>query len=214
MEVKGILFDLDGTLVDSKAAYLEAARTAFLASGYKTFDIAAVREIPRRLEQRLPIGNLLQGINAEAFLDVYLPAYYLAAATKAKLMPNVSETLEKLSKKVRLALVTMRHVPRMSIIRELENLRIAKHFDHVLTALDTCNPKPSPEAFAKCSKHLGVANHECAVVGDSVADIRAGRAAGTKTIAVLSGIFSREELENEDPDLILESVERLPDLLE
>jgi phosphoglycolate phosphatase len=55
---------------------------------------------------------------------------------------------------------------------------------------------------------------ECVVVGDSVADIKAGKNAGAKTVAVLSGIFSREELEREKPDLILESVNKLPDFLE
>jgi phosphoglycolate phosphatase-like HAD superfamily hydrolase len=52
------------------------------------------------------------------------------------------------------------------------------------------------------------------VVGDSVVDIRAGKNAGAKTVAVLSGIFSREELEKEKPDLILESVKELPDFIE
>ena len=55
---------------------------------------------------------------------------------------------------------------------------------------------------------------ECVVVGDSVADIKAGKTAGIKTVAVLSGIFSREELESEKPDLILKSVNKLPDFLE
>jgi phosphoglycolate phosphatase-like HAD superfamily hydrolase len=55
---------------------------------------------------------------------------------------------------------------------------------------------------------------ECVVVGDSVADIKAGKNAGIKTVAVLSGIFSREELESEKPDLIIENVNKLPDFLE
>jgi phosphoglycolate phosphatase-like HAD superfamily hydrolase len=55
---------------------------------------------------------------------------------------------------------------------------------------------------------------DCAIVGDSVADIRAGKNAGIKTVAVLSGIFSRRELERENPDLILENVNQLPDFIE
>jgi phosphoglycolate phosphatase-like HAD superfamily hydrolase len=55
---------------------------------------------------------------------------------------------------------------------------------------------------------------ECVVVGDSVADIRAGKNGGARTVGVLSGIFSRQELERENPDLIIESVKELPDYLE
>ena len=63
-------------------------------------------------------------------------------------------------------------------------------------------------------KTTGIETCECVVVGDSVADIKAGKAAGAITVAVLSGIFSREELEREKPDLILENVNKLPDFLE
>jgi phosphoglycolate phosphatase len=83
----------------------------------------------------------------------------------------------------------------------------------VTTALDTRYPKPSPQAFIQCAEKLNVETGECLVVGDSVADVRAGKNAGAKTVAVLSGIFSRAELEEEKPDLILESVSKLPEFL-
>jgi phosphoglycolate phosphatase-like HAD superfamily hydrolase len=70
-------------------------------------------------------------------------------------------------------------------------------------------PKPSPEALIKCAEHLDVKIRDCAVVGDSVIDIRAGKNAGARTVAVLSGIFSREELAREKPDLILQNVNEL-----
>jgi HAD superfamily hydrolase (TIGR01509 family) len=129
-------------------------------------------------------------------------------------MPKINETLEKLSRKAVLALITMRYVSKNKVMAELENFGIAKYFRHIITALDTHYPKPSPEALIKCAKQLGVQTCECLVVGDSVADIRAGKAAEAKTVAVLSGIFSRRELEREKPDLILENVNQLPDFIE
>jgi HAD superfamily hydrolase (TIGR01509 family) len=147
-------------------------------------------------------------------LDLYLNAYYQATATKTKLMPKIEEALKKLSEKAVLALITMRYVSKEKVIAELENFGIAKYFQHVITAFDTHDPKPSPEALIKCAKQLGVQTCECLVVGDSVADVKAGKAAGAKTVAVLSGIFSRRELEREKPYLILESVNQLPDFIE
>jgi len=214
LKVKGILLDLDGTIVDSKKAYLEAVTTTFAALGQKRFDPKIMIEIPKRLEQNLPINNILKGINVQRFLEMYLNAYYHATATKTKPVPKISETLEKLSQNAKLGLVTMRYVPKEKVIDELEKFGLARYFQYVITALDTHNPKPSPEALLKCAKQLGIQTRDCLVVGDSLADIKAGKSAGARTVAVLSGIFLREELEREKPDLILESVNQLPDFLE
>jgi len=213
LKVKGILLDLDGTIVDSKEAYLEAVKTAFKTVGQRIVDPRIGTEIPKRLEQNLPIKDLLKGINVQKFLEVYLNAYYQNTSTKTKPLPEISDTLKKLSEKAKLALITMRYVPKEKVIKELEKFGLAKYFQYVITALDTHEPKPSPEALIKCAKQFDIQMCECVVVGDSVADIKAGKTAGARTVAVLSGIFSREELEREKPDLILESVNKLPDFL-
>jgi HAD superfamily hydrolase (TIGR01509 family) len=214
LKVKGILLDLDGTLVDSQEAYLEAVKTAFTAIERKMVDAKVVTEIPKRLEQGLPIHDIVKGSDVQKFLEAYLNAFYQATAVKTKPIPKISDTLRILSEKARLALITMRYVPREEVIRELEKFGLARYFQYVVTALDTHRAKPSPEALIKCAKRLGIRMCECAAVGDSVADIKAGRTAGAKTVAVLSGIFSLEELKREKPDLILESVNQLPDFLE
>jgi len=213
LKVKGILLDLDGTIVDSKEAYLEAVKTAFKTVGQRIVDPRIGTEIPKRLEQNLPIKDLLKGINVQKFLGVYLNAYYQNTSTKTKPLPEISDTLKKLSEKAKLALITMRYVPKEKVIKELEKFGLAKYFQYVITALDTHEPKPSPEALIKCAKQFDIQMCECVVVGDSVADIKAGKTAGARTVAVLSGIFSQEELEREKPDLILESVNKLPDFL-
>lgn len=214
LKVKGILLDLDDTIVDSRDAYREAARTAFAAMGQEAFDIKLVTEIPKRLEQDIPIDDLVTEIDVKKFLVVYLKAYYQATAVKTKPFPNVEETLRRLSEKARLALTTRRNVPKKEVMEELAKFGLAGYFHNVVTSLDTQNPKPSPEALIKCSRQLQVKIFECLVVGDSVVDIRAGKNAGAKTVGVLSGIFSREELERENPDLILENINKLPEFLE
>ncbi|MGB9676537.1 MAG: HAD family hydrolase [Candidatus Bathyarchaeales archaeon] len=214
LRVKAILLDLDGTIVDSREAYVEALKSAFATVGQKLVSEKAALEIPRRLEQNLPIDGLIGDADTQRFLEVYLKAYYEATTAKTKPMPKISETLDKLSKKAKLALITMRHVSREKIISELEKFGLSKYFQHIVTALDTRDPKPSPEALMRCAEELCVEPRECMVVGDSVADIRAGKRAGAKTVAVLSGIFSLKELEAEKPDLIIESVAKLPDFIE
>jgi HAD superfamily hydrolase (TIGR01509 family) len=213
--VKAILFDLDGTIVDSKRAYSKALKTALLKMGRQdTLNPNLATEIPRRLEQNLSITGMIQGVNVNTFLRHYLKAYYEATAEETKPIPGISETLKKLSGRFRIALVTMRYVPKESVTEELARFNLIDYFECIITASDTHNSKPSPEALVKSAKQLNVEINQCVAVGDSVVDVRAGKNAGTKTVAVLSGIFSREDLQKENPDLIIESVKDLPDHLE
>ena len=209
LKVKGILFDLDGTIVDSKEAYLEAARVTFETLGQKPLQKQAALEIPKRLEQSLPINDLI-GADVKAFLDVYLKTYYSVTKTKTKPLPHVHATLDALSRNAKLALITMRFVPKADVVEELQHFGLADSFSYIVTALDTRKPKPSPEALIKAVKKLDVNMCDCVIVGDSVTDVRAGKSAGAFTIAVLSGLFSREELAKEKPDLILNDVNELP----
>jgi phosphoglycolate phosphatase len=213
LKAKGIFFDLDGTIVDSREAYYEAARIAFQAMGQEPPGTKAALEIPRRLEQKQPINDIIKG-DIRKFLRVYLKTYYSITEVKTNPVPNVSTALKILSTKAKLALITMRSVPKESIIKELERFNIAKYFTYVVTALDTHKPKPSPEALINCVKALDVQICDCIIVGDSINDVKAGKAAGAKTVAVLSGLFSREDLANEHPDLIIKDVTALPNFIE
>jgi HAD superfamily hydrolase (TIGR01509 family) len=212
LKAKGIFFDLDGTIVDSRDAYVEAAQTAFQTMGLEPLEAEAALEIPRRLEQKQPINHIVKA-DINKFLDAYLKAYYAISKEKTKPIPNISTALETLSKKAKLALITMRSVPQKTITKELQHFGIAKYFTHVTTALDTHKPKPSPEALIKTVKALDVQMCDCIIVGDSVNDIKAGKAAGAKTVAVLSGLFSHKELAKEQPDLILKDATALPNFI-
>lgn len=214
LKTKCILLDLDGTVLDSKNAYLAAAQTALKSMGRKNIDVKTAMELPKRLEQDLPIDDLLAGLDVTMFLQTYLKAFYKATAEDTKPFPNVEDTLRRLSSKAKLALTTRRSLPAVDVLRILEKFGLARYFQKIVTSLDTENPKPDPEALVKCLKHLGIKACDCITVGDSVVDIRAGKNAGIRTVAVLSGIFGREELEREKPDLILKNISELPHFLE
>jgi phosphoglycolate phosphatase len=211
-KVEGIFLDLDGTLVDSTEAYLEAARIAFHAISREPPQTNVLLEIPRRIEQHLTIDDITCG-DTKKFMQVYLKAYYSVTEAKTKLIPDVSETLQLLSERGKLALVTMRHCPNQVIQKELDYFGIAKYFTHIVTARDTTKPKPSPEALIQCVEALDVEMCECLIAGDSINDVKAGKAAGVRTVAVLSGLFQRDELARECPDLILPDINVLPNFI-
>ena len=209
---KGIFLDLDGTIVDSTEAYIEAARMAFQFIGKKQVETKVFLEIPRRIEQGFSIDDLVEE-DPNKFLQAYIKAYYSLTEAKTKLLPNVCGTLETLSKNAKLALITMRHISNQVMLKELDYLGISQYFTYVVTALDTSKPKPSPEALIQCVKALDLEISDCIIAGDSINDVRAGKAAGARTVAVLSGLFLREELEKEFPDLILPDLTALPELI-
>jgi phosphoglycolate phosphatase len=132
---------------------------------------------------------------------------------KTKLLSNVADTIEFLSLRAKLALITMRHVPNQVVVKELECFGIGKYFSSVMTGLDTVKPKPSPEAIFKCIQSFNVKSDDCLIAGDSVNDIRAGKAAGIKTVGLLSGLYYREELAIEEPDIILSHLNELPSVI-
>jgi HAD superfamily hydrolase (TIGR01509 family) len=212
LDVKAIVFDLDGTIVNSRDAYVEAAAAAFQATGLELPPVQVVLQIPKLLEQNLPIDELVCADKAR-FLDVYLKTFYSITGVKTKPIINIHAALGTLQQKVKLALITMRNVPNITLARELKQFGLAQYFAYMLTAQDTSKPKPSPEALLKALDAIGTQICDCLVVGDSVIDIKAGKAAGAKTIAVLSGLYTKQELAKLNPDLILESAIQLPDCI-
>jgi len=218
LSVEALLIDLDGTLVDVTEALVEAARRALLTVGMADVNPQIGVEMARKLQSNLPLNGLLRqkrivGAQKERFVKAYINAFHKLASSKTKPLPNVHATLRKLSRHFPLALVTRRGVPKNQLIKELKRLQLNKYFKAVVTSKEVKHPQPSPDILLKAAKKLNVPIEKCAVISDSIVDIQAGKASGAKTIAVLSGLFSREELERWKPDLIIKNISLLPDLL-
>ncbi len=212
LDVKGILFDMDGTILDTKPAYIAAAQAAFKTLEFGPPSVSVALEIPKRIEQRQSLPDAVR-VSRQKFLKVYLQAFYLTAASKTKPFPDVSKTLDKLSLKAKMAIITMRFIPSYAVLAELRQFDLDKYFNHVVTALDTQKPKPSPEALIKAVKAMDVDMCACVIVGDSVVDVTAGKNAGARTVAVLTGLYDREELAAATPDFLINDVSELPKLL-
>jgi len=219
LRVKALLIDLDGTIVDITEPCIEAAQEAASTLQLPNIDSKIGLEIAKKLQSNLSIDEVsaefgMDKSMGQKFLKAFLNAWYSIAPVKTTPLPKVHTTLQKLSQHFQLALITRRNMPKEPIMRELERLGLTEYFKFVVTSQDVEEPKPSPQAFLKVARQLGVSIQDCAVVGDSIVDVQAGKSAGAKTIAVLSGLFSREELEKEKPDLIIKDVNSLPNFLQ
>jgi HAD superfamily hydrolase (TIGR01509 family) len=218
IKAKALLIDLDGTIVDITEPCHAAAKEAASKLQLENIDPEIGLEIAKKLQVSNSIDEAVHKLArgrkvGKKFIKAFLDSWYTCAPTRTTLLPKVAKTLRKVSRKYPLALITRRNMPKKPIRKELKRLGLASFFKVIVTSQDVDQPKPSPQAYEKAASKLGVSLRECAVVGDSTIDIQAGKSAGAKTIAVLSGLFSRKELEKLEPDLILEDLNSLPDFL-
>jgi pyrophosphatase PpaX len=216
--VRAILFDLDGTLVDTTDLILrcfshswqtvhglEHSREALIA----TFGIP-LREAMRRLSaQTAGAAN-----HDDAVIDRLLTEYRsfnLANHDEiARPFDGTRETIETLrARGYQIGVVTSKG--RELALRGLKLCALDQLFDTAVFLEDTQIHKPEPAPILAALDRLGRSGHEAAYVGDSCHDLIAGRRAGVKTVAALWGPMPRADLECERPDYLAESVK---DLLE
>jgi len=128
-----------------------------------------------------------------------------------KLFPNVLQILKKIKKRYKIALIS--NTPHKGIISMLNSVGIdTKIFDVIIGTDDVNHGKPDADEILKAEE---LTKHKAEyMIGDSIYDIIAGKKAGCKTIAVLTGDFSKEELEKEKPDYIINDLSELKDILE
>jgi HAD superfamily hydrolase (TIGR01509 family) len=207
---EAVIFDWDGTLAETASAVV----TSF----HKVFDEISLNVGEGFIESRT-------GTSArEIFLEILRTSQVkfdeetvrnlvekrieaeLEMSDKARLKAGALELLESLKGKVKLALASMNNKP--VIDRMLVACNVRDFFDVVLSADEVINPKPDAEIFLKCASKLGVQPEHCLVIEDSVFGVRAAKAARMKCVAVLSGAASKSELELDQPDIMVASLEQ------
>jgi phosphoglycolate phosphatase len=218
LRVKAMLIDLDGTIVDIGEPLSEAARRTASTLGLRNVDPRIGFELAKELQTNPHPETVFARFGIEKkmskdFCEIFLATWYGIVSIRTILVPKADVTLHRLSEHYLLALITRRNMPKEPIRTELERLGLTRYFKSIVTSQDVKEPKPSPQAFETGANRLGVSVKDCLVVGDSITDIRAGQSAGARTAAVLSGLFSRRELEKEKPDLIMKNINSLPDFL-
>ncbi len=217
--VEAVLFDLDGTLIDTDDTLIAqwARRLARLAWLFPQRDPRPF--LRRALMQAETPGNAFVGLLDALYLDrvfaelgerLYRARGLATPKTVAPII-GVDVLLTALAARYPLALVTTR------VRRQAEALLAAAGlppvFQATVGAQDVRHMKPQPEPIQKAAQLLGVAPEYCLMVGDTEVDIRAARAAGAWAVGVLCGFGERDELERAGAHLILETTPALADHL-
>ena len=131
---------------------------------------------------------------------------------RVKLFPGALELLMELQGKAKVALASMNNRPVVDYL--LNSTKIRDFFTVIVTVEEVSHFKPDPEIFLKTASKLQCLPADCVVVEDSIFGVQAAKAAGMDCIAVLTGVYSREELETANPGLIVDSLKEKQRILE
>ena len=206
--IKAVIFDWDGTLADTKEAVVRSFQKVLVEAGCLVSD--------EFIERRVGVGTkkTLEEVLEECDVRFDDDMLENLAGEKIRIQANLTEIvslfdgaielLENLQGRIKIALATMSS--RKVVAKLLSEKRIGGYFDVVVSADEIFKPKPDPEVFLVSATKLGVKPEDCVVVEDSVFGVRAAKAAEMKCITVSSGAYSWEELQEENPDLMINSL--------
>ncbi len=211
--IRLLIFDLDGTLVDSKrdlALSVNAMRECMGLGPLAEDAIASYIGHGVTVLVRRALGEDASEERVQTAQAMFLEYYREHMLDHTRIYPGVRETLEELRDR-RLAVLTNKPV-RFS--REmLERLGLASLFTFIYGGNSFPLKKPDPVGVQALLRDLGVSTRETLIVGDSETDVLTGRNAGIWTCGVTYG-FGFETLENTPPDLLLGDLRDLPLLLD
>ncbi len=215
-EVRAVLFDLDGTLVDTTELIVSSHEHVLQA--HLTGRTSVPRaEIIRNLGRSLPETLLEYAVadrqadaaeRAEQMLQTYRDYQSANHDKMIRPFPGVREMLQGLRERgYALGVVTSKMQATARLALEMYDLQdllpLGVYHD------DTDRHKPDPAPLVEAMLRGGLAPRETAYVGDSIHDMAAGRAAGVRTLAALWGPFDRADLELERPDALVAAPEDL-----
>lgn len=219
--INTILFDMDGTLTDVNQRWINPVHES-LIHFKPNYDRSAIElNVPKLIEQAghsspmfvIKILWSIARIGGLSRIQTIQFILYMKAHRNAMkhivLVDGVEEVLDEVSKSYKLALVTTASRDTANVA--LSTTIIGKYFKTVITRDDVSQVKPNPEGIFKALEELESYPENSVMIGDFPLDVRAGKLAGVKTIAVLGpmGQFTKPLIVNENPDLILEKIDDL-----
>lgn len=212
-KINAVVFDLDGTLVSSHKTILKTVIEALGECGYnrpideEKFYITIgkhFREIFSDLE--IEINDL------EEFIRIYKSKYFDYIG-QSNLYPEVITLLEFLKNEdIKIGLLTTKMQEQANKI--IEHFNLQKYFDIIVGRRDGIEIKPSPQPLNFISQEIDVHINNFLMVGDTEMDIQCGKNAGAQTCGVTFGYRSKEKLQNENPDFIIDDLFEIIKILE
>jgi len=203
--LKAVLFDLDGTLVDTGEFILQSYDFALKQQGFQGITKERVAELAG-----MPLHSCYNRIAPMGDVEKFVRDHRAFQEKNLRMVREYKKTerlLEKIKKNgVKIAIVTGRY--RKSSEMLLEKIGLKKAINALVCGDDFNESKPAAMPFKKAAEKLGIKARECLVVGDGCADITGGKAAGCKTCRAMYGYGATEECK-EKADFEIKKIEEV-----
>jgi len=189
--LSALIFDIDGTLVDSNPAHVEAWARAFERHGYKVLPDRIEVEIGKGGDKLVPdvLGDEAEARDGESLREAQTEEFLrIARSRRLRAFPGVRELVADLRKRgIRTALATSSGAEHLQGLAASSGLDLAHLTDELVNADDIDESKPAPDVVLAATAKLDLSPAECAIIGDTPYDAESARAAGVAALGVLSG---------------------------
>ncbi|MEK4204964.1 pyrophosphatase PpaX [Paenibacillus sp. FSL R10-2788] len=211
--IECVLFDLDGTIVDTNELIISSFMYALKDNGLAPLTREEI--IPHMgttLQQQMRVFPGLEDVNGT--LEKSYRSYNNEHHDElVRSFPLVKETIEELSRRgIKLGIVTTKIRP--TTIKTLERFDLLKYMDTIVTVNDVTEPKPHPEPVLTAVKNLGVDPRKTLMIGDSAVDIQSAKAAGVYAVGVSWSLKGEDTLRKYDPDFIIHNMKDIIEIME
>lgn len=214
--MRSIIFDLDGTLLDSRKGILESIRFALEEVSFADLPIdeanAVTQDLGTTIRQAAEkVSVSFDEFPFEKFIATYRDHHNHESIKSIEVFPHVRDVLSNLRENFEFAVATTKHSDQAKHILKAFDL------DHYFKWIQGTDPglryKPAPDILLKTLEQTRRVAADAVYVGDSIHDMRAAAAATMKRIAACYGFTCPISLQDENPDAILHSIHELPDRL-
>lgn len=214
--IQGICLDLDGTISNTDDRYVSilAERLSTLGKWFPVRDPQAIaRKLVISLEKPVnTLYHLLDRVHLDQAIMRLTARFYnwrsLPGRPDFLLIPGVDQAIGDLAQHYPLCIVSARD--QEGTMAFLEHFNLLRHFKTVITGESSRFTKPFPHPILLAAEHMQLAPRHLLMVGDTMVDIRAGKAAGAQTAGVLCGFGTEDDLRNAGADILLKSTSDLP----
>lgn len=211
-----VIFDLDGTLIDSRGDIVAALNHALLKTGRKALPaqliVRFVGDGARSLISRA--ANIPDDSSAiDELLEHFLAYYKEHPVDFTRWMEGAPDVLDKLTALSDMAVALCTNKPRSSADAVLASLGIGDRFRATFAGGDLPEKKPSPEPLLHLARVMGVPPASVVMVGDGPQDVESARRAGMRSVAIEGSFFALERVLAAGPDVLLHSLTELPEII-
>lgn len=203
----GILFDLDGTLLDTLQDLADAVNYALGVHGYPVRSISEIRRFIGNGAASLIAQSVPEGVDSEPVLETFRPYYQAHSLDKTAPYPGILELLTQVREKYPVAIVSNKPDPAVKTLCD-------RFFPGIFSLGETadCPRKPAPDMLYKAMGVLGI--DRLVYVGDGEGDVTTAHNAGAKCVSVLWGFRDEEALIAAGADYLCRQVAHLPQFIE